>query len=103
MPRAKKKCPKLDCHQRQPCPIHPMGWGPKKPGTELPSDWGKLRRIVLRRDNGLCVLCGAPGTSVDHVLPRSQGGSHSLANLRLLCEPCHKRKSDEEKNHRWRK
>lgn len=101
MPRAPKKCPKVECHNRQPCPVHPMGWGAKKPGSEMPSDWNKLRRRVWARDV-VCVLCRAPGHSVDHVIPRSRGGGHSLDNLRLLCHDCHKKKSDEEKNF-WRK
>jgi len=96
MPRAPKQCSK--CGVKMPCPNHKVGWAAKKPGTEMPSDWTAIRRRVWGRDNGLCVLCKKPGSSVDHVVPRSQGGSHDPSNLRVLCTPCHDAKSNIEKN-----
>lgn len=57
---------------------------------ELPSGWASIRREVIARDGGRCVLCGAPGTDVDHVV---RGSDHSLGNLRLLCRACHMRRT----------
>lgn len=58
--------------------------------------WRQLRARVLLRDRGVCVLCGAPATHVDHVVPKSQGGADDEANLRALCRGCHASKSGRE-------
>ena len=58
------------------------------------------RGKVWRRARGLCAHCGVPCTrlsgdtqgTIDHVVPRSRGGSHELANLQLLCRDCNRRK-----------
>lgn len=56
--------------------------------------WRKLREAVLRRDFGLCQVCLAQGRAkpaniVDHIIPKAEGGSDSLENLRAICKPCH--------------
>lgn len=77
-----------------------------------------LRREVHRRDGYACQLCGIVGReehrsrrdgwrtngyrfptldgstylSVDHIVPRSKGGSDEPSNLRTLCHPCNARK-----------
>jgi 5-methylcytosine-specific restriction endonuclease McrA len=33
--------------------------------------------------------------SVDHVVPRSKGGTHDASNLQTLCTECNGRKSDQ--------
>ena len=33
-----------------------------------------VKRAVFARDNGHCIICGAPGDPVCHVVRRSQGG-----------------------------
>jgi 5-methylcytosine-specific restriction endonuclease McrA len=43
------------------------------------------RAAVKARDGHRCVLCGEPGTDVDHI----DGDANEEANLRLLCPPCH--------------
>lgn len=49
----------------------------------------RLRLIVLARDRGICWLCGQPGaTTVDHVVPRSRGGSDELTNLAAAHAGC---------------
>ena len=58
-----------------------------------------VRYEVLRRDRGHCVLCGASGRDgvrleVDHIVPRSRGGSNQLENLQSLCGPCNRGKSN---------
>jgi 5-methylcytosine-specific restriction protein A len=55
-----------------------------------------VRNRVRRRDKWKCVLCGKPGTDVDHIVELVDGGSWGdMSNLRLLCNPCHKRKTAE--------
>ena len=48
-----------------------------------------VKRKVYERDNGLCVLCGAPGDPVCHVVSRAQGGMGIEENVVTLCSACH--------------
>lgn len=64
-------------------------------------EWDKLRQVALSRDKHLCQAClqsGAVtvGTHVDHVRPKSQGGSDDMSNLQTLCAQCHKTKTQRE-------
>ena len=43
------------------------------------------RRSVLRRDGGLCVYCSEPADTIDHVIPRSRGGTHDWSNVVAAC------------------
>jgi Holliday junction DNA helicase RuvB subunit len=55
----------------------------------------EVRIKVWRRDNGKCVKCGSrQNLEFDHVIPVSNGGSHSARNIELLCENCNRFKSD---------
>ena len=63
--------------------------------------WRKLRRVVLARSP----LCADPfgihaaegrieqATEVDHIKPKSQGGTNAMGNLQALCKQCHSRKT----------
>lgn len=73
---------------------------------------GSVRRAVFRRDNYTCRRCGVTGweeqfprggfgyptrisrvyLSIDHVVPRSLGGSSAPENLQVLCTTCNTRK-----------
>ncbi len=54
------------------------------------------RRNVLRRDGHACQYCGAgpdrAPLTLDHVLPRSQGGRTDWLNVVTACAPCNHRK-----------
>jgi 5-methylcytosine-specific restriction endonuclease McrA len=56
------------------------------------------RRNIFKRDHYTCQYCGAqPGMdelTLDHVLPRAQGGTSSWDNCVLACLACNKRKAD---------
>ncbi len=56
------------------------------------------RRNIFKRDHYTCQYCGAqPGPeelTIDHVLPRSQGGQSSWTNCVLACLHCNSRKAD---------
>src|SRR5262252_7359582 len=56
------------------------------------------RRNLLKRDHWTCQYCGVqPGSdelTIDHVVPRSQGGTSTWENCVLACVACNKRKAD---------
>jgi len=55
----------------------------------------KVRDEVWRRDQGRCVECGSQiNLEFDHIIPISKGGSNTARNIRLLCEECNRKKSD---------
>jgi 5-methylcytosine-specific restriction endonuclease McrA len=66
-------------------------------------EWAALKLRVQRRDGHTCALCGGSGDEVDHVVPRSEGGTDDPDNLRVLCAPCHKVKSDRERKAGYRR
>lgn len=71
-----------------------------------------LRRQVMRDSGYRCAHCGITGEerrwpcgrfgfytdtpnvflSIDHIVPKSRGGSHDPSNLRVLCTPCNTKK-----------
>jgi 5-methylcytosine-specific restriction endonuclease McrA len=54
------------------------------------------RRAVLARDSWTCQYCGSrkSGLTVDHVIPRSRGGTHAWENCVAACQMCNHRKAD---------
>lgn len=52
------------------------------------------RRAVMARDNGACQYCGHGADSIDHVVPRSRGGTHMWENVVAACRGCNLRKRD---------
>ena len=82
-------------------------------GFYLSVFWRSLVANVWQRDKCLCQEClrdnrltqlQKPSPTphgrgyVDHIQPRTQGGSDTLDNLELLCKPCHDSKSAKERN-----
>jgi 5-methylcytosine-specific restriction protein A len=55
--------------------------------------WKAARREVLLRDAYQCQMCGACVSGrrahVDHIVPKREGGSDEVSNLRTLCVSCH--------------
>ena len=56
------------------------------------------RRNIFKRDRFVCQYCGnQPGSeelTIDHVVPRAQGGVSSWKNCVLACVECNTRKAD---------
>ncbi|HET6644968.1 MAG TPA: HNH endonuclease [Fimbriimonadales bacterium] len=54
------------------------------------------RHTVLARDNYTCQYCGVTGKdlTLDHVVPRRQGGRHTWENVVACCRRCNLRKAD---------
>jgi RNA-directed DNA polymerase len=56
---------------------------------------GRVRSQLLKKQKGICPVCNGKLLSgedleVHHVVPRKQGGSDKLKNLRLLHKTCHR-------------
>ena len=59
-----------------------------------------VRYRVLSEANGRCALCGATSKErlldVDHIIPRSKGGSSDYNNLQVLCSKCNRSKGNKD-------
>lgn len=54
----------------------------------------EIREYLLAKWGRACVYCGATGVplNIDHIRPRSRGGSSRISNLTLACVPCNQTK-----------
>ena len=54
----------------------------------------EVRSYVMMRDHYQCVYCDVKHVpfNLDHVVPRSKGGSNRVSNLVTACIPCNKKK-----------
>ena len=52
-----------------------------------------LRSFIFSRSNDKCVYCGGKATEIDHIVPRSSGGTNSVYNLVASCRACNELKS----------
>lgn len=72
--------------------------------------WSKVRLLVLRRDRGLCQcdkcrggeLRLMPATEVNHILPKSKGGTDDMDNLQAVARECHARITAEQQGKKRR-
>ena len=96
-----------DIHYERKPPNRTDGGEPATPTLRTPTGQA-LRHAPPRSQHGklltdigaFCQGCGADYTfdtrvlEVDHINPRSQGGTDAYDNLTLLCPPCNKEKRD---------
>lgn len=55
----------------------------------------KHRSTILARDSFACCYCGSRfDLQLDHVVPRSRGGTDTAGNLLTACQPCNLAKRD---------
>lgn len=61
-----------------------------------PSVPKNIRDMAFERDGEKCVYCSSTDGPfhLDHIIPWSRGGDHSLANLCVSCAPCNRSKGD---------
>jgi len=48
----------------------------------------KLRKFIFQKNNFKCVYCGSKGEEIEHIIPKSKGGTNSVQNLTLSCRRC---------------
>ena len=88
-------CGRLGCEQHKRTP-----WQDRPKHRTGLSGWQQQQRAqrVIRRDNGICHVCGQPGADqADHVVPLSEGGADGEDQMRAIHEtPCHERKTQAE-------
>ena len=55
-------------------------------GSRTGRPWRRVKARVIRRDHGICHICGGPGAdSADHIIPVSLGGPiYDMDNLRTV-------------------
>lgn len=49
-----------------------------------------MRRLLAQS----CASCGNTGEHIDHIIPVSRGGRHSIGNLQMLCAKCNLSKNN---------
>jgi 5-methylcytosine-specific restriction endonuclease McrA len=71
------------------------------PTTHQAPGWDRYPRTYRRNRATILAThppchwgCGRPATTADHLIPRSQGGTHDLANLVPSCLPCNQSRGD---------
>jgi hypothetical protein len=54
----------------------------------------EVREYLLEKWNRECVYCGKRDIplQIEHIIPRSRGGTNRVSNLTLACEPCNAKK-----------
>ena len=56
----------------------------------------EVREYLLEKFGRTCAYCGATGVplNIDHIRPRSKGGTNRVSNLTWACIPCNQAKDD---------
>ncbi len=84
-------CPNISVRKGR-CPVHQRpAWEGRRGFKGYKGEWFKIRALVLKEEP-TCRECGAPSTTVDHILAKAFGGSDSRENLRALCNDCRRLK-----------
>ena len=71
---------------------------PRRTDVDAPRNYRQSRHVLFGRQEGLCAGCGVMfpfrNFTVDHIVPRSRGGTDHIDNLQLLCGACNSLKGD---------
>ena len=56
-----------------------------------------MREYLLEKFNRTCVYCGVRNVpmEVEHIVPKTRGGSNRVSNLTLSCQPCNQKKGNQ--------
>ena len=73
---------------------------PRRTDIDAPIPYRKQKHVLFGRQEGVCNGCRIaflfPNLTIDHVVPRSRGGTDHVDNLQLLCGACNSIKGDRE-------
>ena len=73
---------------------------PRRTDIEAPIPYRKQKHVLFGRQEGVCNGCRIaflfPNLTIDHVIPKSRGGTDHVENLQLLCGACNSIKGDRE-------
>jgi hypothetical protein len=70
----------------RPSVINPSLWHPARPSQ---SEWARIRKHVLERDNYTCQACGHHATSYMNIHHLDDSGANSPDRLVTICVACH--------------
>ena len=70
---------------------------PQRTDIEAPINYRQNRHVLFGEQEGKCNGCQMEFPfkmfEVDHMVPRSRGGTDHKSNLQLLCSPCNRIKA----------
>ncbi len=73
---------------------------PRRTDIDAPIPYRKQKHVLFGRQEGICNGCRIaflfPNLTIDHVIPKSRGGTDHLENLQLLCGACNSIKGNRE-------
>jgi len=76
---------------------------PRRTDIEKPPPYRTQKHTLFGMQEGICAGCQVlfpfRNFTVDHVIPRSRGGTDHLDNLQLLCGACNSAKGDQTQEH----
>ena len=76
---------------------------PQRTDIEKPKPYRQNKHVLFGEQEGLCNGCKGDFPfklyEVDHLVPKSKGGTDHLGNLQLLCGHCNKIKGDKPQEH----
>jgi 5-methylcytosine-specific restriction endonuclease McrA len=83
---------RFDTQQMESSEISGVGY---QQGTLAGSE---IREFLLSKWNRTCAYCGVKDTrlEIEHIQPRSKGGSNRVSNLCLACVPCNQKKGNQD-------
>jgi hypothetical protein len=70
----------------RPSVINPKLWYPERPSK---TEWDRIRKIVLERDNFTCSYCGHRAIKYMNIHHLNETGESNPDNLATICVACH--------------
>jgi 5-methylcytosine-specific restriction endonuclease McrA len=75
-------------HNKRVRDLYPEAWAKSTITDRVLAEWVKDNKSIP------CPYCGNKTKEIDHVIPLSKSGQHSLDNLQMLCLDCNRSKGD---------
>lgn len=86
MAKVKRTTRKATGFVLRPGVTNPGLWYPERPAE---SEWDRIRKAVLERDNYTCAGCGHRALKFMNVHHIEESGSNAIENLTTICVACH--------------